>query len=163
MTTGSDATSMPSKAMLHQATPEDIPTIKSMVDAAYSIYIERIGRPPAPMCENWEETLQSHDVLVLRDNEQIVGSIKFHVDKESNSLKIDNLVVHPAIQGRGYGRFLIDHAESEAQQRGMPGVSLFTNAKMTENIGLYKKLGFAETERRVEDGFQRVYFHKKLV
>lgn len=163
MTTASAATATPRNAMLHQAIPEDIPFIKPMVDAAYSIYVERIGRPPAPMCEDWEETIKSHNVLVLKDNDQVVGSITFHVDEESDSLKIDNLVVHPAIQGRGYGRFLIDHAESEARRCALPGVSLFTNAKMTENIGLYKRLGFSETERLVEDGFQRVYFHKKLV
>lgn len=116
MTTASAATATPRNAMLHQAIPEDIPFIKSMVDAAYSIYVERIGRPPAPMCEDWEETIKSHNVLVLKDNDQVVGSITFHVEEESDSLKIDNLVVHPAIQGRGYGRFLIDHAESEARR-----------------------------------------------
>jgi len=33
---------------------------------------------------------------------------------------------------------------------------------MVENLALYAKLGFVETERRVEDGFRRVYFSKAL-
>jgi len=114
------------------------------------------------MSENWIQVIQTHDVLVLKDNERVVGSITFHVDEKANSLKIDNLVVDPTIQGCGYGRFLIKHAELEAQERGLPSVTLFTNAKMFENVGFYGKLGFEEVDRRVEDGFERVYFYKKL-
>jgi hypothetical protein len=33
---------------------------------------------------------------------------------------------------------------------------------MVENLQLYPRLGFVETERRVEDGYRRVYFRKTL-
>ena len=33
---------------------------------------------------------------------------------------------------------------------------------MTENLALYPALGYVETGRRVEDGFSRVYFSKRL-
>jgi hypothetical protein len=33
---------------------------------------------------------------------------------------------------------------------------------MFENLGLYLKMGFVETGRREEDGFERVYFRKEL-
>jgi N-acetylglutamate synthase-like GNAT family acetyltransferase len=161
-TSTSTSTSTPGNVTLYKATVDDIPTIKAIIDAAYFKYIERIGKPPAPMSENWAEVIQTQDVLVLRDSERVVGSITFHVDEESDSLKIDNLVVDPTIQGRGYGGFLIKHAELEAQQRGLPSVTLFTNVKMFENIGFYAKLGFKEVDRKVEDGFERVYFYKKL-
>ncbi|CAG7919549.1 unnamed protein product [Penicillium olsonii] len=150
----------PSEPTLQKATIDDIPTIKAMVDKAYSIYIERMGKKPAPMSEDWERTLQTHDVLNLKESDLIVGSITFHIEHDLHALKIDNVVVNPATQGRGYGRFLIRHAEMEARQRGIPTVTLYTNAKMVENIGMYKKLGFEETGTIVEDGFERVYFHK---
>jgi ribosomal protein S18 acetylase RimI-like enzyme len=156
------STSAPGNVTLHKATVDDIPAIKAMIDAAYSKYVERIGRPPAPMSENWTQVIQTRNVLVLKDSERTVGSITFHSDGEVNSLQIDNLVVDPTIQGRGYGRFLIEHAELEGRERGLPSVTLFTNARMFENIGLYAKLGFAEVGRRIEDGFERVYFYKKL-
>ncbi|KAI2733393.1 hypothetical protein CBS147332_408 [Penicillium roqueforti] len=151
-----------SKLALHKAIVEDIPAIKEMVDAAYSKYIERIGKPLAPMTEDWDHVLQTYEVLVLRDNERIVGSITCHQDEQTNSLKIDNVVVDPTAQGRGYGYYMINHAEAEAQNQRLPSVTLFTNVKMFENIGFYAKLGFMETDRRVEDGFERVYFCKKL-
>lgn len=151
-----------SNVALHKATVEDIPAIKAMVDAAYSKYIERIGKPPAPMTEDWDQVIRTHEVLVLRDNERIVGSITFHKDEPTNSLKIDNVVVDPTTQGRGYGYKMIKYAEVEAQKQGLSSVTLFTNVKMFENVGFYAKLGFMETDRRVEDGFERVYFYKKL-
>ncbi|KAJ5951962.1 Acyl-CoA N-acyltransferase [Penicillium vulpinum] len=163
MATISTSTSLSdSNRTLQKATLEDIPAIKAMVDAAYSKYIERIGKPPAPMTENWVETIRAHEVLVLRDNEQIVGSITFYEDKQTNSLKIDNVVVDPTAQSRGYGYYMIRHAEMEGRKQGLSSVTLFTNVKMFENLGYYPKLGFVETERKVEDGFERVYFYKKL-
>jgi hypothetical protein len=33
---------------------------------------------------------------------------------------------------------------------------------MTENIELYKKLGYMETARKTEQGYQRVYMRKAL-
>jgi hypothetical protein len=34
---------------------------------------------------------------------------------------------------------------------------------MTENIDLYRKLGFVETGRKQEQGYQRVYMRKHLL
>jgi ribosomal protein S18 acetylase RimI-like enzyme len=57
---------------------------------------------------------------------------------------------------------MINYAEMEAQRRGLFSVTLFTNVKMVENIGFYARLGFTEIDRRMEDGFERVYFCKRL-
>ncbi|KAJ5757698.1 uncharacterized protein N7511_006392 [Penicillium nucicola] len=151
-----------STPILYQATFEDIPAIKSMVNSAYSKYIPRIGKPPAPMSEDWEQAMRVHEVMMLKDNDQSVGSIDFLVDDQTNSLKINNVVVDAGAQGRGYGYWMMKYAETEARQRGLPRVTLFTNVKMTENVGFYGKLGFVETERKLEDGFERIYFCKRL-
>ncbi len=37
-----------------------------------------------------------------------------------------------------------------------------TNEKMSQNLSIYPHLGYVETGRRIEDGFNRVYFEKKL-
>lgn len=41
-------------------------------------------------------------------------------------------------------------------------MELYTNAKMTENLTLYARLGWRETDRRTEQGFERVYFEKAV-
>jgi hypothetical protein len=37
---------------------------------------------------------------------------------------------------------------------------LYTNEKMTDNLSIYRKLGYVEVARRTENGFNRVYFEK---
>ena len=45
---------------------------------------------------------------------------------------------------------------------GLARVTLYTNARMHENLVLYPRLGYVEIDRRREDGFDRVYFEKML-
>lgn len=146
-----------------QATSEHVPAIQSMVRAAYSVYVERIGKPPAPMTADYDEILTTHDVYVLQTAEQkVVGSIVLGADTDATALQVNNLVVDPNAQGRGYGRLLMAHAEETARKQGCSAVTLYTNAKMYENLQLYPRLGFVETGRRRDAGYDRVYFRKEL-
>ena len=56
----------------------------------------------------------------------------------------------------------MDLVEREAVRSKLTGVSLYTNVLMHENLELYRALGYQETDRRHEDGFDRVYFLKRL-
>ena len=40
--------------------------------------------------------------------------------------------------------------------------NLASNAAMTANLALYPRLGYRRTGRRVENGYDRVYFEKEL-
>ena len=80
---------------------------------------------------------------------------------QGDHLHLENVAVHPDYQGRGLGYRLIEHVEQKARQQGLDHVELYTNAKMTENLELYPRLGYHQFDRRVEDGFDRVYFSKK--
>lgn len=149
---------------IRRATVEDGQAIQSMVTAAYSKYIERIGMRPAPMLTCYAMAVQSQDIYVLRTRSdgRVVGSVTIAVDESQRSLSINNLVVDPSAQGRGYGRVLMEYAEGTARSQGLEEIALFTNVKMYENISLYAKLGFTETERRTEGPYERVYFRKRL-
>ncbi|KAJ4206932.1 hypothetical protein NW759_014122 [Fusarium solani] len=155
---------MSDELTLERATSQDVPAIKAIVDAAYTKYIERIGKPPAPMTTDYEEVLQSHDAFVLRRKEDnvIVGSIVLGHQQGSDAVKINNLVVDVTAQGRGYGGVLMRYAADFAKSRGCSALELFTNVKMWENLGLYAKMGFVETERKTDEGYERVYFRKDL-
>ena len=119
------------------------------------------------MTANYNQLLESHDIFVLRThNEQatnkIVGSIVLGVAPDDDSVKINNLVVDPEAQGKGYGRILMNFAQYFAKQEGRAALTLFTNIKMYENLTLYEKMGFEVTGKRTEDGFERVYFRRLL-
>ncbi|KAJ5634057.1 acetyltransferase protein [Penicillium herquei] len=147
-----------------RASPEHVPAIRAMVDAAFTKYIERIGKPPAPMIADYDTVIQTRDAFVLQnERKEAVGSIVLAVNPTTDSIEIENLVVGPTSQGRGYGRVLLDCAEGVARSQGYTALTLYTNLKMYENLVMYPKMGFMETGRRTEDGFERVYFRKFLI
>jgi ribosomal protein S18 acetylase RimI-like enzyme len=80
----------------------------------------------------------------------------------SDHLFVENVAVDPAHHGRGAGGALLRHAEDLAERAGVPEVRLYTNAAMVENLAMYAKRGYEERERRHEDGFDRVYFVKRI-
>ncbi len=147
--------------VVETAKAEDVPAIKPMIDAAYSKYIERFGKLPAAMTADYDKLVETQSLYVLRVGSNVIGSVL--LSRNDDSIKVNNLVVEPSAQGRGYSRVLMDHAENMARAQGLAAVTLFTNEKMHENIALYTKIGFIETGRETEDGFNRVFFCKNLL
>ena len=60
------------------------------------------------------------------------------------------------------GRLLMAVAEDHARTTSKEAVRLYTNAVMLENARLYEHLGYVEVGRRMQDGFDRVFFEKEL-
>ena len=143
-----------------RARPEDAQFIRRIALAAYTPYIRRIGRKPAPIFADYPALVAAGKVWIRSEIAEIVGYIV--LDAAGGALRVENFAVHPERHGEGHGRALLDFAETEARRRGLRRLSLYTNAKMTENISLYTALGWRETERRWEDGFNRVYFEKQV-
>lgn len=138
----------PNDFEIRSAQAEDATAIAECVAAAYRHYIDRIGKPPGPMLDDYKEVIQQHRVLVLTNGANINGVLV--LIRQTQSLLVDNVAVHPDYQGRGLGRRLMALAEEEARRLGFTTVTLYTNERMTANIELYKKLGYTETERRTE-------------
>ncbi|MCU1785676.1 GNAT family N-acetyltransferase [Pseudomonas sp. 13B_2.1_Bac1] len=146
--------------MLRPATPHDVAAIEAIVEAAYSPYIERIGRKPGPMLEDYGRRVEGGGVHVLDNDGQIQGFIILQ-DTDS-ALLLDNLAVAPQAQGLGLGRVLMDFAERQAIDAGYSAIRLYTNEAMTENLALYTRRGYVETHRAEEQGLRRVYMAKHL-
>jgi ribosomal protein S18 acetylase RimI-like enzyme len=145
---------------IRPARPQDRPAIERCVEAAYGQYIERMGKRPAPMLADYAALIASGVVWVLATTESIVGVLVML--PKGDCLFIENIAVLPEYQGRGCGRHLIAFAERTAIAAGRSCLSLYTNELMTENLAYYPALGFREVERRLEDGYRRVYMHKDL-
>ena len=147
--------------MLRTARPEDRMAVEAIVIAAYSIYVERIGKPPGPMLDDYTGLIAAGAVSVLEDPDGVVAALVVLLPKPDHLL-LDNIAVRPDRQGRGLGRQLIAFAESEALRLGYAELRLYTHEKMTENIALYSGLGFRETGRGHEAGYDRVFMTKKI-
>jgi ribosomal protein S18 acetylase RimI-like enzyme len=82
-------------------------------------------------------------------------------DQEGGCL-LDNIAVRPSGQGKGYGRELLRFAEDTARARGFAAIILYTHVLMVENQALYHRVGYRESGRVSEKGFERVYMRKNL-
>jgi len=137
----------------------DVADIEQIVAAAYRPYIARIGRPPAPMTADYAALVAAGAADVLLDDTPAGVLVTV---AEPDHLLIENVAVAPWAQGRGHGRRLLDYAEQRARSHGLTELRLYTNALMTENLALYPRLGYRETGRHTDNGFDRVYFTKAL-
>lgn len=112
------------------------------------------------MLDDYSILIEGQHVYLLSDEHGPAGILVLVV--EERAMLLDNVAVHPRAQGRGHGRALIAFAESVAREQGLAAIQLYTNEAMTENVALYKMLGFMETHRGQENGFRRVYMTKAL-
>ena len=138
----------------------DLPAMERIVSDAYRGYIERIGKPPGPMLDDYSAHIRNHTGWVAEVGDQVAG-VLILID-EADHLLLDNVAVDPNHHGRGIGRALLNFAEREAVRRGYREITLYTHEKMSENLAMYPALGWVETERREQNGYQRVFFRKSL-
>jgi ribosomal protein S18 acetylase RimI-like enzyme len=142
------------------ATPDDLPAVKSIVEAAYGHYVARIGRKPGPMLDDYQALIDSGQVHVVELDGLVRGILV--LIPEEGAMLLDNIAVSPDAQGLGLGRVLLDFAERAASGAGYRTITLYTNEAMTENLGLYSRIGYVETHRAEEKGLRRVYMAKAL-
>ena len=145
---------------LRPAVEADAQAIGALVTASYQHYIERIGKPPGPMLDDYEKVVRDHRVCVAVDGDKIVGV--FVLIDESGGILLDNVAVSPDHQGRGIGKRLIEAAEQECRALGHACIDLYTHELMTENIAMYVRMGYKEVARREVKGYRRVYMRKDL-
>ena len=158
---------MPTPAQPTSATPAirpavaaDVPAIERIVHDAYVKYVARIGKQPGPMLDDYAARVAAGEVSVCADGDEIAGMLV--LEPAADYLLLDNIAVAPAWQGRGVGRLLLDFADAEARRAGHTELRLYTHVLMHENIALYARLGWQETGRGEQSGFQRVFMRKAV-
>jgi N-acetylglutamate synthase-like GNAT family acetyltransferase len=145
---------------IRRATAADLTDIRRLMTDAYTKYIERIGRPPAPMTADYAAALEHSRVWVLESGDAIVGALV--TQDRGDHLLLETIAVASSAQGKGYGRLLLERAELDAAELGLSEVRLYTNEAMTENLTFYPRHDYRETGRALQDGFRRVYFSKTV-
>lgn len=146
---------------MRPAEPGDVAALHAIAEAAYAPYVGRIGRKPAPMTADFAAHVARAEVWVCETPEDgVVGYIVTFA--KGGGQFVENMAVAPEIQGRGLGRALLGFAGILARRNRCDRLFLYTNAAMAENIAFYARLGFAETRRVHEDGFDRVDLEKPL-
>jgi GNAT superfamily N-acetyltransferase len=146
--------------MIRLAKSGDEAAVRDIVDAAYRGYIPRIGKRPGPMLDNYTKRITDGQAWVLDEAGTVAGVMV--LEQTADGFLLDNIAVAPDRQGKGLGRVLLEFAEAEAMRHGWNEIRLYTHVLMTENIALYRRVGYVETARVTEKGFDRVYMMKTL-
>ena len=147
--------------MIRLANGEDVAAVGRLVRDAYGHYVARLGKEPGPMLDDYARRIADGQVWVLEQAGALAGVLVLE-DAAGGALLLDNLAIAPAAQGKGHGRRLVAHAEAEARRRGHSQIVLYTHVLMVENVAIYRRLGFEETHRVTEKGYDRVYMAKDL-
>ena len=129
---------------IRRAEARDSKESAECIDEAYSIYAERIDDLPA-VSEGIAEAIEQHRVWVAEIEDQIAGVLILVVN--DTFLLLENIAVRPGNTGTGLGRALITRAEQDCRDLGLDEIRLSTHADMLENVAIYSRLDWHETER----------------
>ena len=143
---------------IRAAVASDVAAVKTVTDAAYHRYIERIGVVPVPMEADHAANVAAGKVFVT--GEPVVGLVV--VEAFADHLFLDSIAVHPDAHGRGVGRRLLHFVDARARALGLPEVRLYTNALMHENQQIYPKFGYEVVGRWASGPYDRIHYRKRL-
>ncbi|MGW0878872.1 GNAT family N-acetyltransferase [Streptomyces sp. NPDC002671] len=144
--------------LIRPAGPADVPAVKSVTDAAYHHYIERIGVVPQPMEADHTVNVAAEKVFVT--GEPVTGLVV--IEAHADHLFLDSIAVHPDAHGQGVGRRLLHFVDARARELGLGEIRLYTNALMWENQKIYPRYGYEVVERRVDGPYDRLHYRKRL-
>jgi GNAT superfamily N-acetyltransferase len=145
---------------IRQANPDELAEVSRIIREAFSIYILRIGKEPAPMRADHAAAIAAGQAFVAIVDRNIAGALT--IEPKLDSLHIDILAVDAPYRRTGIAKALLSFAEERAAALGLGALTLLTNAAMTENLAMYPRLGFRETHRAMDEGYFRVFFRKEL-
>ena len=92
--------------------------VEAMTHLAYGKWVPVLGRLPKPMTADYREVVRHHVVeLLANDAGTVVGLVE--LIPQADHWLIENVVVDPAEQGKGYGRSLVQHAEELVRAAGL--------------------------------------------
>jgi ribosomal protein S18 acetylase RimI-like enzyme len=145
---------------LRRAVASDAPAIRALTREAYAKWVPLIGREPKPMTADYAEAVRRHRIDLLHLDGVLAALIE--TIAEADHLLIENVAVSPAFQGRGLGRKLMAHAEQIAASAGHGETRLYTNKLFTQNIELYRKLGYRVDREEVLEIGVAVHMSKPI-
>lgn len=154
-----------SEIIIRPVQPSDAGQVLTVQRAAFVTEALIYGDPDmAPLTQTLDEV-----AFELRDNlgcvatvdTRLVGVARAVADGEL--LLIGRIAIAPDQQGEGIGSRLLEAVERRGVESGCRRAELFTGSLSTQNIALYERLGYRESERIDHgDGTAQVFLRKAL-
>jgi ribosomal protein S18 acetylase RimI-like enzyme len=132
---------------VRQARPLDAETVHQISREAYTAaYLPVIGLVPKPGIEDYRPHIKRGEVWIFEAADEPIGFIV--LEKKSEFLLVYSVAVKPSHQRKGHATTLLRFADQHAIAIGVKAVRLYTNQRMEQNIGLYRRCGFTEIGKR---------------
>lgn len=146
--------------VIRLATKDDAADVTALIVAAYGHYVQRLGRNPQPMTDDYLAFIEAGDVHVVDMDCQIVGALVTQL--QPDGLLVRTVAVDPARQRQGLGVELLAFAETIASEKTKNRLRLYTNEVMDGTVNLYSRLGYWETHREGSTGKQVIFMEKEV-
>ena len=143
------------------AVTRDDSAVAYCVCQAFIHYIPRIGKQPGPMLDDYQSLIEQSVVYVACQQEEIVGVLVLLETDEG--FRIETIAVLPSAQGIGIGGKLLAFAEAVALNLGYISIYLSTHRLMYESQAVYAHFGYVEFDRRIVNGYDRIFIRKQLL
>ncbi len=164
------------KLKLAKATEADVPAIVALRNAVAETLTQAHGRGHWTTCVTAKAVMRgltSSRVLVARDHESIVGTVRLatkrpwaidpkHFTLVPRPLYLHDLAVAPAAQRRGIGRLLVRAATRAARTWPADAIRLDAYDHAAGAGEFYVRCGFREVGRVTYRGVPLIYFELAL-
>lgn len=143
------------KLSILETHPSDLPSVEEIAKEAYSQHKSKVS---SQLWHDWINGVISSlrsgkgTIIILRENENIVGTIQFYLDasqseldgwpKGSNSGCLRVFAVRPKDQDKGYGTVLINYCIKQAKDVGLSKLFLHTGHINESAVHIFEKIGF---------------------
>jgi GNAT superfamily N-acetyltransferase len=139
---------------LREATNDDVPTLVSLLKAAFEEYRDRLDPPSGAHEETIEKVrgvIQSAGAALAYVGETAAGCVFYA--PVGRSMDLFRLAVLPAHRQRGVGRALIAYVEARTLAVGITRVRLGVRIALPGNRAYYERLGYRFVEARTHAGY----------
>ena len=138
---------------------EDWDGLLALIMSAFA-YMDDVIDPPSSAhrltVSSLREKAAQEIAYVATEDGRLLGCV--FCRPEPDNLYIGKLAVSPEAQGKGIGLRLLQTAEREAHDLGLPLLRLETRIELTGNHRRFAAWGFARTAEKSHPGYDRVTF-----
>lgn len=149
----------PGRLWLRPATPDDAPTLLTIIQQAYAQYRDRLDPPSGALRESAAAlaALLCHESAVLAGAGPVAAGCVFY-DQTGDELYMHRLAVIPAARQMSLGHALVSYVEARAREAGCVRVRLGVRLQLPENQAFYARLGYAVLGPDAHPGYTRPTF-----
>ena len=134
----------------------DWEAVRTLIHEAFAYMQGRI-EPPSSALRLTPQSMAADAadgaLLLASSGSTLVGCVFVH--PKQDALYIGKLAVRPSMHGRGIGKALVEAARAEARVLGLKALELQTRIELTENHGVFAKMGFIKTGETSHQGYER--------